>query len=462
MKLSFLSRVSFEGLYEGRYAPEIEDEPRAASVLKKTHPRAKGFLAPKRAQEGVSLGAELFSLGAEDQDQEPVVGAMFAEAIGVSRGEKKRQGYAEKTPDVNFLETFLGQAYGDLGIEITRIEALPMTRKEVRRVYFAMGDELHQVWVYKAKDPKETAQELTICQVAHERKISTAKPIGYDWTPGGEYPYDIAVLGGIVDHAGDPYYQMLQNLELTPHKMFETAKGIARLLADFHVKLTSAQSELGEKGIEIKRTSPRKEILERMVAALPIQSRDAEPLIKACEDLYDKQQGTPLVSHGDIHPGNIVTILTDPRHTTASLSKFGLIDYGSVCLDSPAGDLSDFWIHHQRKAIGICGNYEFSYDDFEHAYNDQFGRIVERESLTATPGNKRNAMIQQVLWHVYEMFDPVRKDPEDIMAKASYHSLAFSEAGKALESQGLLEEFQDVRAGLDNVLGRSEVRQVLN
>ena len=64
-----------------------------------------------------------------------------------------------------------------------------------------MNDDLYQVWVFKA-DSDKTAKELNICDIVHRNGIPTARPIGDFPKPDEKYPYEIAVLGGIVEHAG--------------------------------------------------------------------------------------------------------------------------------------------------------------------------------------------------------------------------------------------------------------------
>ncbi len=346
-----------------------------------------------------------------------------------------------KPNDVLALETFLRAAYKAPDIVITRVEALPMTRKEVRRVFFALRDNLYQVWAFKA-NPQTTGRELTASTIAFNHGIPTGKPLGFDLSRHAQlYPYDIALLGGILEHAGDSYEQLLGNLALEPGYMFSTAQHVARILANFHVKLSEVQEEFGQHGLVLQRASPRREITSRLLPVLKIPEENpiAERFIRACEDLYDEQRGDLVVSHGDINTGNVVTISESGLHhqSRTSLYKFGVIDFESIGLDYPQGDLADFWLHHQRKAVAICPNYDYSFDEFVRAYHVALTRLVQHHDFVSTSFyNSKSALIQRTLWNVYELFDPTRKGPA-IMKKADFHYRALHDVLPFLKEYGL-------------------------
>ncbi|GEM_PF-4305566 len=326
-------------------------------------------------------------------------------------------------PDaISFLEQILTEEY-QAPVQITKVVDLPATRKGVREVYFLINSGISKVWVFKA-DPVGTARELAVYHIAYNRGVPTGKPIGYRPDELSHvYPFDVAVLGGVVAHAGDPYNDLIANMELKPELIFRTAEKVARMIAAYQAALTRATSELENHGVSLQSSSPRTEIRERFLAALKIGEADAEVLIRACESLYSRQAGPFLVSHGDIHTGQVVTTTTIDGITgkpSTSIERFGVIDWGSVTLDTPYGDAADFWLHHQRQASTVCGSYPYEFGDFRRAYEtaaSEFGL-----SLPASQNERnRDALIQSVLWNIYELCDPTRKDNLDIIGKFSSH-----------------------------------------
>ena len=329
-----------------------------------------------------------------------------------------------KPDEIVTLEQILSESYKDR-IEITSINEFSATRKQVKEVHFlkGVGDWLNKVWIFKA-DPVETARELMIYHLAHKHGIPTGKPIGYNPTPDQTYPFDIAILGGVVEHAGDPYRDLLRNMRLRPIRIFDTAKQIARIIADYHVKLTLVEDEFTKAGVSLETSSPRKELGERFLAGLRITEENGEELLKACDDLYNLQSGVNVVSHGDIHLGNLVTVKR--KHET-SINQFGVIDWGSIVKDNPFGDLWDFWIHHRRDTIDATGNgYSYTFERFAAAYLTRINalRTEYRVNIDLPSGiNPVDSPIQSSLWNLYEMYDPVRTDARDIQKKASFHCL---------------------------------------
>ncbi|MBI4441357.1 phosphotransferase [Candidatus Woesearchaeota archaeon] len=338
-----------------------------------------------------------------------------------------------KPKEVLLLEQLLSQAYNEQ-VSVTRVRPLVTSRKEVKEVYFCLGQGVSKVWVFKA-DPKTTMQELNAYHIVYQQGIPTGKPIAYE--PSTEpYPFDVALLGGVIEHAGEPYTTLLEQLEYSPEVMAKTAVHIARLIADYHVKLTAVQQSFANAGITLTRASPRKELRERLLAARGISEPAAERLISACEQLALYQVDNDVVSHGDIHTNNIVTIAT-PHHVTkqlvTSVEQFGVIDWGSLVLDKPYGDLQDFYIHHCRKAASMFPTYKLPFEMLEDAYADQLtkhGLVFQHSDA--------DSLIQAALWHLYEIDDPTRSqnDRED---KAVYHRIRAEEKLDALARRGYAE-----------------------
>jgi thiamine kinase-like enzyme len=360
----------------------------------------------------------------------------------------------EKTPQIVKLEKILSQTYNAPELSITNIEDLPVTRKQVRRVSFTMKDSVYQIWVFKA-DSKTIFKELTSYYIAHKNGIPTAKPIGFVPKEGSKsYPYELAILGGVVEHAGEPYNQLISKLSMDGDCIFKTASSIARLIADFHYKLTKSGNEFKKYGIKLDRADPREEIKQRILPALKLKEGDVEGLMDACGELYEKQRGELVISHGDINTRNIVTISsidTTMGQPRTSLSKFGIIDFGSLMYDYPEGDLSDFWLHHLRDAYWASnGTYHFSYDNFEGAYLE---RMVELNGKAVSNG--KNRIISSALWNLYEMFDPLRKDGLDIQQKARFHAQLLRNDLLALAKEG-----DNIGRELKKVLSRTQYADV--
>jgi thiamine kinase-like enzyme len=185
---------------------------------------------------------------------------------------------------------------------------------------------------------------------------------------------------------------------------------------------------------------------------LNLEERNVQGLIKAARELYNKQEGNKVVSHGDIHTKNIVT-LTDYNKTVSQIAtkvdEFGVIDLDSMVLDYPQGDLADFWLHHLRDARVECGNYSFDYEDYLKAYDSrirEFGEDFKSE---------RNELISYVLWCVKELFDPTRKDGLDIQQKARFYAHLLRNGLDKLGSSG-----NDLGRELKSILRKTEYRDV--
>ncbi len=360
-----------------------------------------------------------------------------------------------KPEGIEALEEVLAGAY-NAEVMITRVRDLPSTRKEqVREVYFLKENEgkrgVLKVWVFKA-DPLETARELATYQIIHELGVPTGKPIGYIPLDANEpYPHDVAILGGVIEYAGE-YNELIQNLELRPELVFDTAVSIVRMIADYQVMLTKEAERFAELGVGLSQSSPGRELTERMVAGLGISANNAASLIGVCEGLAARQSGRLMVSHGDIHTGNVVTRMEFDQvihQSMTSVDDFGVIDWGSITLNNPFADVQDFWIHHKRQALSTCGPYGFGFPELARAYHQR----MQEHGMHISPAEARNdATIQGVLWHLYEMFDPVRKDSADIEMKAKAHCGSALYGLKMLDDIGLGMEASSLRNELTALL----------
>jgi len=470
---NLLGRVRFERIEPGTYAPV------PLSFLKPAYESAGLELMSLEPDED-SFGAEFLfeeSIGALEEPPEPIKpvkpqtiqakpekspeqivrafapirSATFKSAI--PRRKALIGAKAEKTEtkpnDIQTLERILSREY-NTKIKITSVKELPVTRKQVKQVFFLMNDGISQVWIFKA-DPEKTAQELSAYQIIYEQGVPTGRPIGYELGQKS-YPFDIAILGGIVEHAGNPYNQLIENMNLEPQLIFRTAGSIAKMIANYHVKLTAAVDEFEQRGIHLEKSSPRTEIINRFLVGLKVDIKFGEGLIKACEDLYNQQSGQLVVSHGDDHTGNIVTIEEMDEKTgltQTSIDKFGVIDWGSLVLDYPYGDLQDFWLHHQRQALKVCNRYDFIFEKLDTIYREQFKKTGRDYGLSLDNRHrKKNALIQSALWNIYEMYDPTRKDTGDIRQKAVTHCKALFSALNKLKDYSCREQVNAIKGEL--------------
>lgn len=454
-----LEEVSFEGLEPGNYESPIVVAaafPVCANTLGDVKKSFSSEVVRRRTGGQRRLSAT-FNVPVQEEADYGLLKSATLEDDGQKRTSmfgRRADNPREKTPQIVKLEKILSQTYNAPGLSITNIEDLPVSRKEVRRVSFTMKDNVYQIWVFKA-DPKTTLKELTSYYIASEQGIPTAKPIGFVPKEGMKnYPYDLAILGGIVEHAGEPYNQLISKLSMDGPSMFKTAFGIARLIADFHYKLTKVGSEFEKYGVKLERADPKEEIRQRLLPALKLKEADVKGLMDACGELYEKQSGELVISHGDIHTRNIVTISSmdttfgQPR---TSLSKFGIIDFGSLMYDYPEGDLSDFWLHHLRDAYWASnGDYHFDYESFEGAYLERMSELRGKGT-----SNGKNRVISSALWNLYEMFDPVRKDGLDIQQKARFHAQLLRNDLFALVKEG-----NEVGRELKKILSKTEYNDV--
>ncbi len=395
----------------------------------------------------------------QGSDKTPFIGALTEEEKLAEDKLTLAEDKLTKQETITALEQILSENYG-AEVTITKIRELPTSRKSVKEVRFLVGNELSKVWIFKA-NPDKTAQELAAYKIIYEQGIPTGRPIGFQPGFDKKYPFDIAILGGVIEHAGDSYDELVKSMELRPDKAFSIAEAVCGNIAEYHKKLTPLKHTFEAHGLELKINGPRKELKERMLAALEIDEKDAACLIEACESLYNRQSGIYVVSHGDIHTGNIVTIskYNGITHQAASkINEFGIIDWGSICLDNPFADVADFWVHHFRLAHGLFKNHNYSFESIVNSYMKSVksaeaasGDIAEgaSEKAQGIELNRNDAVIQFALWNIYEMFDPVRKDPKDIKYKAEYHHIF------AKETLGILAqeypEAKDILSELKNI-----------
>ncbi|MBU0666948.1 MAG: hypothetical protein ABIC91_05860 [Nanoarchaeota archaeon] len=357
-----------------------------------------------------------------------------------------------KPESVLQLEQVLQKAYGDTNIRITSIKDMPTTRKQLKRIYFLKDFRISQVWVFKA-DPKETIKELNAYYIAYKHGVPTGKPIAYEPQKNGTYGFDIAILGGaIVGHAGNPYDQLVRMMDQTPDLIFETAKSISKIIADYHIKLTLAKNEFEEYDVQIPQASPRKELNNRLFAALKIDESKASNLIKSCENLYSKLNNESVVSHGDIHTQNIVTNEVDHA---PSIKDFGIIDWGEIMLDNGFGDLQDFWLHHLRLAKKANNNYKFSFDELKQIYINVFNQKGRNHNFQFVDSQK-DELIQSTLWNIYELYDPVRTNKNEIEEKATFHFKILQDSLEKLKYLSCRNQTNSIQRELRTILKDKE------
>lgn len=302
------------------------------------------------------------------------------------------------------LEQVLTETYGSQTC-ISSVRELAFTRKDVKAVDIIRDGMLSTVWVFKA-DPEKTARELTIYKVAHDHGIPTGKPLAFD-PEDKRYPYDVAILGGIVEHAGDSYESLFRRLALAPNHLFGTAEHVGRLMAQYHTALTGAADELASYGVGIGSADPAHELSQRLFAVI---GHDPE-LEGLCSDLYALCPDNDVISHGDIHLRNIVT---RKNGDSIDLNHFGVIDWESVRYASPYDDLWDFWVHHMRKARDTSTVYDYTFEDFSASYFEEARLLGLQVSMDAM-----DSRIHEILWNLYEIADPQRV-PQD-QGKAAFH-----------------------------------------
>jgi len=364
---------------------------------------------------------------------------------------------------VKLLENILKLAYQNMDLEITSINSLQDGRKdEVKEVFYASEGAIYKVWVFKA-DPARTLRELKIYHIAHQAGVNTGKPIGFNPTPEDtEYPYDIAVLGGVLQHAGDSYQHLLQSLAYSPKHMHGAALGVAQMIADYHVKLTQARIMFDAYGIELEPFNVKAEVNSRLLAGLKVSADNVHvrALLNAIQKIDATAQGPKLISHNDIHERQIVTLSKVNKAGAIGYqhSMFGVVDWDSIGLDTSHGDLWDFWLHHRRLVGKVAyseAEYNFGFDTIVSAYDAKFKEANTKFELPT--GHKNSSDAKRAVWNLLEMYDPARKDATDIQAKAVRHARGLAAALKDLGT----EEAQTVKKNLLAILDDKAVKLAL-
>jgi thiamine kinase-like enzyme len=304
---------------------------------------------------------------------------------------------------------------------------------------------LYKAWIFKA-DPVQTRKEMVIYYVASMNKVSTAKPLGYiPHQNESRYPYDIAILsGGPVEHAGMPYSELIYDVAI-PRFVHNAAVEVAKLIADTHVRLTMQKSYIESFNVYLQPQKPDFEIRARLARGLGIytENKFITTICQLCNAMYLQQRGSYVVSHCDLHTGNIVT---KQKEDAESLRDFGLIDWGSTNLDHWEADLVDFFIHHKREALRANQKYNYDIKDLIKSYVNHFNATADSLGLEYNVSfDPRTLIIQSMLWNLYEMFDPTRTEPKDVMQKAIYHGSSFMRDLETLEHNGCKDIAREIR-----------------
>lgn len=329
----------------------------------------------------------------------------------------------EKPDDVSKLEEFLQVSFHDNSILVTNIDNAIVGRKSVRKVYFIRGEQIHQIWAVEAS--REIGKELAIYSIAYEAGVPTGRPLGFDIkSHATNYPFETAFLtGGFIEHAGDSYDLLIENLRFRPEKVFDSGVNIVKLISDMHCKLEFAKNKFNDYGINIPEANCEDEIKDRLVPVLGKNVSDLGGLIEACNRLGAQRKGARIISHGDAHTRQFVTQNDRSAQSLfASTNKFAVIDFGSLSYDFPESDYVCFWTHHQRKALTSCRVYDYHLEDV----------LKGCKNLSM-----RNAIIERTLWDVFELLDPQRTVNEDVEKKAKFHYAHFEMMGKSLSDYGL-------------------------
>ncbi|MFH1174435.1 MAG: phosphotransferase [archaeon] len=311
----------------------------------------------------------------------------------------------DSTNTIALLEDLL-TAHFAKSVTITSIVEKKGTRKQVKEVHYRLNNHLSKVWLVKSTSPEETARQLLAYHIISALGVPTAKPLGY--TPSTTpYPYDVALLGGCLEHAGEPYEMLLKDLALSPESTFETAKTLGRIIANYQAVLSENRNAF-DGNMPIIRRFPHDELIQRLYPVRGVQ----EELASLCDELAGWQEQMLLVSHGDMHNRNILC-MNDGHHVL--LDNFGIIDW-EVYEQHPLADAIGFWVHHRRDAKAINPEYAYTLTDFVDVYT---GALKERGIVLRQP--RKDALIQSALWNIYELYDSTRTDAVLAEEKTDYH-----------------------------------------
>jgi hypothetical protein len=376
-------------------------------------------------------------------------------STGMSSYGEERSEENSSTPNyVTTLESVIQTAHPKSDIAITRIQKVDSGRKNVFKISYIIDNEtLKTVWAFKSEDPALTTRELQIYQILNDVGVKSAKPLFAPPQPGEKYQFDIAFLGGVLEHAGGSYDEMLHEIAPNYKTAFGTAIVIAKQIADYQSRLQTAFEKgiFADAQIDIRKVTAEYELRTRLLKKLnpntDSRSAKAQALIDAATQLERYLDSTQIVSHGDLHTKQIVT-LNSATNAGLDLRNFGIIDFDLV-LDRPLGDLTDFWVHHARKIDEITQDplsTDFAIQKITTPYQDQYTLATLAEeyqnqmhtlqtSSLYTSSLQTTLLLQQALWHSYEMQDPARSEVFDIVKKQKYHWEEFSRVIDSIERE---------------------------
>ncbi len=482
-----LKGIRFDGIEPGTYRAEPPEDPFAklgVPHLRRARSVAHDY-SPTRG--GSSRGSksfatpDLLSLTAvtrgdaasdvPDADDEKVMAV--DERDEPKKTASKAAVTSKKPDDILKLEEVLAKAYRSAEpVRITQVTELPPTRKEsVREVHFYVNHRVYKIWVFKVDDPKEIVRELNIDWIASEAEIPTARPICYEPIPVGQpYTYEIALLGGILEHAGGSYADLIGKLRWEPQLADEAARAVAGLIAEFHIKLANAEEEFQRLNVDIPELDVHHEIETRFLAGIgvPVQDEHGRRLVAAFEELYRKvksESKLAIISHNDLHTGNLVTVEADSYVGTGTCTnRFGFIDLRDIARDqTPYNDLWNYWVHHKRIARAVFGeDYEPSFAVAESGYQERFNQLGAGLgwSFDASACQEHSA-VMAAFWNLNKMYDPKRRD--GIEEKAQIHCRDLMQNLAELLRYGYVEERNAAYVALQHLLkDREYLRPILS
>lgn len=465
MTKEIMYRTRFAGIKEGDYEKPFHTVLASLLSTEQRHVRVRGALIGKAKPEDHQGFYSLTYKSARTRAAPSKDGMDYL--IGAKEPETEDIFFpAAKPQDVNNLEKILSEAFQKT-VSITRVKDLAAHRKQsVKEVSYSTGDgAVYKVWVFKA-DPLSTVKELNIYYIAHQAGVPTGMPIAYTPLHSAEkYPFDMAILGGVINYAGVSYDELVKDLPLEPRMIFNTALAVTGIIADYHVKLTLAEKEFKDLGIEIPRFDVEKEIKERFVAAIGVDPENVQvkSLVTSCRRL-DKNGSPRVISHNDLHTGNIITLSqTNPLgQIGSSYQRFGVIDWGEIAWDSPYGDLLDFWLHHKRLAQQVCTKYSFRFEKLESAYRDKFNQLGALHNLSFERKEEKS-VVKSAIWNLLEIYDPSRNQVADIIEKATRHSQALWQDLAKLKDFGYAREAYQIKKSINELLkDREYLQPILN
>jgi len=232
------------------------------------------------------------------------------------------------------------------------------------------------------------------------------------------------------------YYEWLANNQLSNERLHKFAETIARFLARLHISLTQLSPTFEKYALDVLESDPFVRLKSEFFAGLEItslQERTPERrIVEILYEAYNKLQLPLVISHGDAHGDNFRAKSNVSR---MNLTNFALIDWATLQWANPYMDLSNFWVHHERKALELCQErQETPFGADSQMYQGDFGTL-EREYFSELRkwGQLKNFNVQDIRphtaskeyyalqTHIEEIFAPKRKPGHDTDAKAVYH-----------------------------------------